>query len=290
MPQRRTVDVLFREQANHLLIEHVQRYNDVGLSKDKHFHEHLEIYYLVAGERNYYIRGRNFSVKPGDLVVVSGNVMHHAFPAEDPCHERILLEIYTPMLRTINAMFGDTAPESMLTGVAGILHLTPGDRDRIQHLLHGLMLEMKSPRYGRETMIRCLLAQLLAYIVRNTVQEPSEHWESSEPKNAKILEISNYLAAHSAEKLSLDEISERFDISKYHLCRTFKDATGFTISEFINASRVMRARELLLTTDKSVAQIAKEVGFESSTHFGKVFKQQRGRSPMAYRKNDVNNV
>jgi len=283
MPQK-SVEVLFRNQVDHLLVEHVRRFAEDGLAKNKHFHEHLEIYYLVSGERNYYIRGRDYHVRAGDLVVIAGNVMHRTFPMGDCAHERILLEIYTPMLQAVNEMFGDPSPERMLTNVAGILHLDAANQVWVQSLLRNLMLEMSHQRYGRETMIHSMLAQLLTFIVRHSVEEPSESWESSEPKNAKMLEISNYLAAHSAEKMSLDEISERFSISKFHLCRTFKEMTGFTISEYINASRVMHARELLMTTNLSIAEIAKKVGFESSTHFGKVFKQQIGRSPLHYRK------
>ena len=50
MPQRE-LEVLFREQADYLLVEHVRRYSESGLAKNKHFHAHLEIYYLIAGER-----------------------------------------------------------------------------------------------------------------------------------------------------------------------------------------------------------------------------------------------
>lgn len=283
MPQPE-LEVLFREQADYLLMEHVRRFSERGLAKNKHFHAHLEIYYLIAGERDYYIRGRNFRVRPGDLVVISGNVMHQTLPVQDKVHERILLEIYTPMLSTINRMFGAEPPEKMLTDVAGILHLPTDDREYVVNLLQTLAQEMQLKKYGHETIVRCVLAELLAFIVRRTVQEPSEHWESSETKNAKILEISNYLVAHSSEKIVLDELAQRFSISKFHLCRTFREVTGFTISEYVNASRVMRARELMMTTDLSIAEVAKEVGFESNTHFGKVFKQQMGKTPMYFRK------
>ena len=210
--------------------------------------------------------------------------MHQTLPVADASHERVLLEIYTPMLDAINRMFGETSPEKMLTNVAGILHLPADDRGYVLDLLRSLTKEMQQKKYGNETIIRCILAELLTFIVRRTVEEPSEQWENSETKNAKILEIANYLVAHSAEKIVLDELAERFSISKFHLCRTFKDVTGFTISEYVNASRVMRARELMLTTKLSIAEVAKEVGFESSTHFGKVFKQQMGKTPMYFRK------
>ena len=148
--------------------------------------------------------------------------------------------------------------------------------------IYGIMREMKERQYGYEAMVRCIMAQLLAFIIRRMSQEASA--ERVTAKNTRMLEIADYLAAHSNQKLSLDKIAERFYISKYHLCRTFKQATGFTLAEYINTSRGMRARELLLTTRSSITEIAEETGFESGTHFGKVFKQYMGTPPLAYRK------
>ncbi len=275
-------DILFRDQVDSLLVEHIIRRGDVSPPRN-HFHNHLEIYYLTAGERIYFIRDRTYHIRSGDLVVLSSNIVHRAYSTGDPCHERIILEVYQPMLSSIQDLFGKHGPEEFLRGVYGVLRLRQAEQIQVQSWVHSLMREMQERQYGYEAMIRCITAEFLAFIIRRMSQEASTERVTA-AKNTRMLEIADYLAAHSNQKLSLDEIAERFYISKYHLCRTFKEAMGFTLVEYINTSRVMRARELLLTTNSSITEIAEETGFESSTHFGKVFKQYMGTPPLSYRK------
>ncbi len=283
MAQNNLYDILFRDQVNSLLVEHIIRRGDAPRAKN-HFHNHLEIYYLTAGERIYFIRDRTYHIRPGDMVVLSSNIVHRAYSVGggSPNHERIILEVYQPMLASMRELFGRSGPEEALRGVFGVLRLGQEEQSQVRSWIYGIMREMKERQYGYEAMVRCIMAQLLAFIIRRMSQEASA--ERVTAKNTRMLEIADYLAAHSNQKLSLDKIAERFYISKYHLCRTFKQATGFTLAEYINTSRVMRARELLLTTRSSITEIAEETAFESGTHFGKVFKQYMGTPPLAYRK------
>ena len=283
MAQNNLYDILFRDQVNSLLVEHIIRRGDAPRAKN-HFHNHLEIYYLTAGERIYFIRDRTYHIRPGDMVVLSSNIVHRAYSVGggSPNHERIILEVYQPMLASMRELFGRSGPEEALRGVFGVLRLGQEEQSQVRSWIYGIMRERKERQYGYEAMVRCIMAQLLAFIIRRMSQEASA--ERVTAKNTRMLEIADYLAAHSNQKLSLDKIAERFYISKYHLCRTFKQATGFTLAEYINTSRVMRARELLLTTRSSITEIAEETVFESGTHFGKVFKQYMGTPPLAYRK------
>ena len=280
MAQNNLYDILFRDQVNSLLVEHIIRRGDAPRAKN-HFHNHLEIYYLTAGERIYFIRDRTYHIRPGDMVVLSSNIVHRAYSVGGgrPNHEWIILEVYQPMLASMRELFGRSGPEEALRGVFGVLRLGQEEQSQVRSWIYGIMREMKERQYGYEAMVRCIMAQLLAFIIRRMSQEASA--ERVTAKNTRMLEIADYLAAHSNQKLSLDKIAERFYISKYHLCRTFKQATGFTLAEYINTSRVMRARELLRS---SITEIAEETGFESGTHFGKVFKQYMGTPPLAYRK------
>jgi len=75
-----------------------------------------------------------------------------------------------------------------------------------------------------------------------------------------------------------------FYLSKYHLCRTFKKYTGYTVNEYININRVMQAKKLLTDTEISVSDIAEQTGYQSLTNFGKVFKKYMGKRHSEFRK------
>ena len=68
------------------------------------------------------------------------------------------------------------------------------------------------------------------------------------------------------------------------MSRTFKEITGYGISEYLNIHRIREAKRLLEETDLSVQQIARKLGYESITYFEKVFKTYMTMSPLKYRK------
>ena len=84
---------------------------------------------------------------------------------------------------------------------------------------------------------------------------------------------------------SLDELSERFFLSKYHICRLFKEAAGVTVSEYVNIQIVRKARHYLEETKLSVSEIAGLLGYGSMTCFEKIFKRYMQATPLEYRKN-----
>lgn len=276
MTEHAASEVLFRGQLDSLLVENLLRREETVVSK-KHFHNHLEIYYLVSGERYFYIRGRTYHITAGDLAVISGNIVHQASTISSPVHERIILEVYPPMLRQMLEL------EQAFTDLYGVLHLKGLQQQEVQALIYSLMDEMKQQSYGYQWVVRCKLIQLLIFILRELGTQHSPVPVTSGPREQKMREIAQYISRYPDQKITLNWLSEQFYVSKYHLCRTFKDITGFTLSEYINISRITKAKELLLTTNSSVTDIASEVGYESSTHFGKVFKQYLGQSPLSYR-------
>ena len=73
------------------------------------------------------------------------------------------------------------------------------------------------------------------------------------------------------------------DMSKFHFLRVFKNITGRTPIEYRNNIRLEHAKELLVDTSSSIAEIGREVGYESNVYFCDYFKTQVGMSPGQYR-------
>ena len=73
-------------------------------------------------------------------------------------------------------------------------------------------------------------------------------------------------------------------MSKYHLCRRFKNITGFTIMEYILKTRLAAAKNMLKTESISITEISEKCGFSSVSYFSRVFKEHTGITAIAYRK------
>jgi AraC-like DNA-binding protein/ligand-binding sensor protein len=93
----------------------------------------------------------------------------------------------------------------------------------------------------------------------------------------------DYIANHRYEPIKLEEIARALNVSTFHFCRKFKEATGITFVTYLNHLRIEKAKLLLYNKDLRISEIAYDVGFQSLTHFNRVFHKLVGHSPTEYR-------
>ncbi|MCX7680528.1 MAG: substrate-binding domain-containing protein, partial [Anaerolineae bacterium] len=93
-----------------------------------------------------------------------------------------------------------------------------------------------------------------------------------------------YVHAHYAEPISSRDIAAHVGFSEQHLSRCFRKELGITPGEYLKRYRIRQAKALLEAGDKSVTEVALEVGFSGSSYFARVFRAEVGVSPGAYRK------
>jgi AraC-like DNA-binding protein len=93
----------------------------------------------------------------------------------------------------------------------------------------------------------------------------------------------DYVARHQSESITLEEIASALNVSKFHFCRQFKLATGLTFVEYLSRVRIEKAKILLHNKKLRSTEIAYEVGFQSLTHFNRIFRKLVGHSPTEYR-------
>jgi len=104
--------------------------------------------------------------------------------------------------------------------------------------------------------------------------------------NMLITNIIKYIGDNFTTLNTLEDITEKFFITKFYLCRLFKKYTGISVISYINARKVTMACELLTDTKLNVEAIALKCGFNSSMYFCRIFKSIKGISPLQYRKKD----
>lgn len=263
------------------VIEQIKRAGPFSMESD-HYHDTYEIYYLLAGERSYYINNMIYTLRKGDLIFINKNEIHRTTSKGSARHERILINFEEDYLYSLLSNFDLSFP--FLTERSLLLRPVAHEQGAIEALLFSMLKEQNEPRTQQVPYLQTLLIQL--FIEMKRIQEISREPiapESSE-KQLKVYEIIDYLHAHYAEKLTLEQLSESFYISCTYLCRLFKQTTGFTIIEYLNYIRIKESQRLLRNTNHKVTTIAEYTGFDSIAHFGRVFKQIVKCSPLQYRK------
>lgn len=93
-----------------------------------------------------------------------------------------------------------------------------------------------------------------------------------------------YINEHQADDLSLGNVASAVHTSTFYFCKMFKKATGLRFTDYLSRVRIEKAKNLLLNPHARVSEIAYEVGFQSLTHFNRVFKKMTGQSPTVWRK------
>jgi AraC-like DNA-binding protein/ligand-binding sensor protein len=104
---------------------------------------------------------------------------------------------------------------------------------------------------------------------------------SAEPP--AIIRARQFIQENQAEDLSLAMVAKAVNMSTFYFCKMFKKATGLNFTDYVSRVRIEKARNLLLNRNLRISEIAYEIGFQSLTHFNRVFKKITGQSPTQYR-------
>ncbi|MDW7656387.1 MAG: AraC family transcriptional regulator [Bacillota bacterium] len=248
-----------------------------------HFHNVFEIYFAHTGGLTYFVENRIYPVEKNDLFVFSHLDLHRIGIAPQTRYERSIVVFnpeYVSSLCTdttdLLACFLDRKPN-----FSHRLHLSDEQAEMYQVLFQKARHHGNHKRYGEDVRQKMALIDILLFI--NPLYQGNPEWVSSQADAGynKVRPIISYINENIGHKLSLDELSERFYIDKYYLCKLFKETTGFTIHEYGMYRRIIRATELL-RKNHQVAQVAEMTGFQNDGHFITTFKKHVGITPKQY--------
>ena len=120
----------------------------------------------------------------------------------------------------------------------------------------------------------------------NPTSPPSKESEDAEPVSAFITRFKEVVESRLADSdISVEDLATDMNLSRVQLYRKVKNLTGSSPVELLRTARLNRAYQLLLTTDKSVSEVAYDVGFTAPSYFTKCFKEEFGMLPGDVRQN-----
>ncbi len=253
---------MFQDMSKDFDIKRIKRSNtSCSTGVGAHVHPFNEIFYLSSGECTSFIDHNIYKFGKGDLVIVPSGCLHRTTYNGKGMHERIVIS------------FRNEATEWKR-------------RDYVVALLDKLLFENDSPDELSPAFIKVGLIELLLFIIRCKNYEENVIKEI-DVDNRIIQEVVTYIYEHYADNLSLENVAEKFNLSRSYLSKKFKTATGFGFKEYIINVRIQNACRLLLETNRSITDIAFECGFNDSNYFGDAFRKAKGISPHKYRKNET---
>lgn len=254
-----------------------------------HWHELLEIVYVLRGDHQIVVEGRTYNVTQGDIVIVNPGAAH-GFPAVDRDSLLVLtqfgLEIFDHSLVDLRArvfqqlVFGRKIRGS--TDGAGDLHR------RLENIILDLRSEYLGKSDGYRLAIKSRLYELALLLLREVPARqvlPGE-LERQRSRNEILERVLSFVNERYPEEITLDDAAAAANLSRFYFSRFFRAQTGQSFHGYLCRLRVSRAEELLAGTEDTVTDIAYRCGFESLKTFNRVFRTYAGTSPSGFRADD----
>lgn len=254
-------------------------------SKLHHYHDCYELYYLYSGERYYFIQDQTYHITGGAFVLINPYEIHQTGNLGNFGYDRMLIHFNKELLEDYLAVDSGVNPYENLDKKIHIISLDPGQQNFVETLLSTMEAEYKNNNEKESAYIKLTLIQLLMFLNNCKPGVNDEALPHINATQKTIFEIVGYINNFYFEDITLETISEKYYLSPFYFSRTFREITGFNFIEYLNNVRIKEAKKLLLNTNMTIGDIALSVGYNSNTHFGRIFKNIEGISPSQYRKN-----
>lgn len=255
---------------------------EVASSTELHSHSFIEIAYVADGSGIHEIGENRLPARRGDITILNCDVPHR-FVAEEGgllVYNCVFTPAFLDSLLTGSRSFHDLSG-SFLTGSFYsnfgdfiCVRCSAGSNAGLLTLYSRMLEEYEARQIGYKEMIRGLLIELLVWIFRT---------QGGGELHGGIVPLVEYASRHYREALRMTDLAAMGGFSPSGFSRRFKQATGCTLTAFLQRLRIEECCNLLLTTEKGVTEIAGEVGYSDMKHFYTVFRGVMGTTPGGFK-------
>lgn len=258
-------------------------YNETPPSVEFHQHPFYEIYFFLGGNVNYIIEGKNYKLRPGDLLLTSNLDIHRPVVHPGKPYERIVIWMVDDFFDHLKDFYGEDLTTCFTDAARKDYRLIRPDEQNILHLKQicsQISRAKHSGEIGSAALSSAYLTEFLVYMSRAYYDAPASI-KHDVIENEKVNQVVQYINENLTEDFSLDSLAARFYISKYYLSRQFKQFTGLSIYQYIMKKRLIVSRNLL-RDGLAVMDACLQCGFGDYSNFLKAFKREFGMTPSDY--------
>ena len=252
-----------------------------------HFHDELELTFVIKSEGIKFIGDHTSEFKPGEIVLLGSRLPHYWRN-----HDNYYQETNEKGAEAIIIRFNKDYAGSEFLKIPPMKPVF----DLLHNAKRGVYI-YKQHSYLQQKLIRFLalsegqriiaLTEILLHIATEISYSYlcsigyAHQFKSNDIE--KIDTVYNYVLNHFKTDLSVQDIASKCNMNTAAFCRYFKKKTGKTFKDFMNEIRLGNAAKLLLNGDLTVAEVAFESGFNNPSYFNRLFKRMKGITPTAYR-------
>ncbi len=228
-----------------------------------------QIIYCTRGKGRVIIDGRETVILPGMCFFLPARYPHSYYTIGDLWETHWIAFDGYETDTVLKKLGFDTAKVFVLNSIDGM-----------EEIFRKIYLTMKTDRIFGDFAASGMLYSFILEFHRAAFGKSAEQEEKGSP----LVMAMNYIDEHYREDIELEELCRVAGVTPQHLCRIFKKQLNMRPVEYISKKRIQSAKNLLLTTDKSIGEIAEEVGYRDISYFGVMFRRCENMTPGEYRR------
>lgn len=244
-----------------------------------HFHEEIEIIYVLDGEVNITAESGLFTARQGDIAIFMPFEIH-SFSSMVENH------LYVMKLNCSNSV--ERTDFSKLRFKSNLASSSTSLCKAVSSLMDTVCKEIREKKPGYAYACNSLSNMIICEIMRSENLTKADASLSKKHLNALTLleNVNNYIEEHYKEPVSLRDAAKFCNFSEYYFAHFFKETTGLTFFDFLTSYRLEKAVGLLRYSNKNITETAFECGFSNTRAFNRAFKTKFNITPSEYIKAD----
>ncbi len=246
---------------------------------DFHYHDFNKIMIFLRGNISYSIEGRNYLLKPYDIVLVNAGEIHKPSILDDTIYERIIIYVSPLFLDSYKGADYDLKYcfERAKKEHSNVLRIHSTEKSKLYQVCQELEHSLQGNDFANELYQKILFLEFMIQLNRTAISNRI-NYQDSDMANLKLLQILDYINENLAEDITIDKLATQFYLNRYYLMHFFKEGTGYTIGNYITEKRLLHAKNLV-QKGKTLTEACFESGFKNYSTFSRAFKKAFNTMP-----------
>lgn len=239
----------------------------------EHYHKFHQLLYVVEGEGEITLDGKGSSIQQDNVALILPNSVHSIVSNS---------KLTVLVLAFVDNVFDSSFQQELFTTffhTSKLFKLNPFIGSELRQLLRKMLFEHSNPNSLHILAMKIFLSEILILLAR--ARQPLQIHDANSLRAERIRQ---YLDTHYFEILSSNDIAAMQGISMRYINNIFKEQYKITPMQYLTNIRIEIAKKMLAETDKDIASICFELGFETVSTFYRIFKTSIKMPPNKYRK------
>ncbi len=242
--------------------------DDVNFYSPFHWHNHIEILYVLEGKIDFKVEQRKYLLAEGDMIIINSEIIH----SSKLCgHSRYIL-LQVPL----------SAFDGVYDEIENVVFKEKPGSEETEKLFSYLSLMLKSvDDKNQENRVKfvSLLYDFFYQLITDYKVQQKKSLDASYYGIGRISPVMAYVEKEFRNKITLAEAAEILNVTPEHMCRLFKKYTDMTFNEYLMSLRISAFYQMLQNTSQKISVILEECGITNYKVFIREFKKTFGKTP-----------